>query len=149
MNRMIAIGAGVVLLLAAGAGWFLFGDRLFAPSEPEEPAAFVAGAPPVYVSIGRVLAPVFDAEKLIGNVMVDITLLVPDERAKTAVEARTRAIRDALMRDISDLAVLVALTGKTAAIDRVKGRLESTAAQVIGVKQPFRLLIEGYTYTPA
>lgn len=121
MKKIAIIGA-ILLLLGGGTAWFLrdkIGEILAGPP----PAAFTPGAPPVYVSLGKMQIPVFDGGALAGLIAFEATIMVPDDRAKEAVGKRLVVLRDLFLRDMNDIAMLIALSGKPVAIDQIKTRL--------------------------
>lgn len=146
MKKIAIIGA-VLLLVAGGAGWFLR-DKIAEFLKEPPPTAFSPGAPPIYVTVGKMQIPVFDGGALAGQIVFEATLLVPDDRAREAVGKRLVVMRDLFLRDLNDVAMLVALSGKPVAIDQIKTRLTKVSGRVLGPDQPFELLIQNYSYQP-
>ncbi len=149
MKLLLIAGVVVALLGGGGAAWYFFLREQAPVAASSDHAPMAPSTEPVYVTLGRFQVPVFDGGALIGQIVLEAQLLVPDLATKAEVEKKLVPARNAVLADLYDVAQLVVLRGQAIALGQLKQRLTTTTARVLGPTPGIEFLIQAYSYVPA
>lgn len=147
-TKLIVISAAAVfLLIAVGAGTYLYFAHPKKPEEPAKPeeAALPVEAKPILVSVDHVVAPLTRNGEVSGYAYLNVNIEVADQATAQAVKDNLPRIRASFAQDLYDRSITDPQNPERADIEAVRARLLGDARTVFGadaVKQVYIVQVQ-------
>ncbi len=147
--KLIVILAAVLAI--AGAVWFFLlrdqgGEVAEAAAAPARPHLSLIVAP-AYVSLGPVVAPIFQDDGTRGNLIVVVVLELTSGSLDDDVREQMAAIKDALLTELYDASERLAIYGVEPDIVDLKARFRIASENVLGEGVVREVLIQDFVVT--
>jgi len=143
MKLIIIIGVVAVLLLGGGGAAYFFRAELFGGKHAAEKAPIAKSANAIFVDLESVAVAIIRNQRVEKQVVLQVSLEVPDDAARLAVSQALPRIKDAFIRDLYDYFALQEPGREGVNVEAVKKRLKRTADQVMGEGKIRAVLIQG------
>ena len=143
---VIAVVA-IVLATLGGAAVYMRAAPSHAPDAAEEGATAPEGKSPVPVTVpvpvNTLLVPVVRHGRLDGHLALSLILEAVNEEAARRVRGHMPSLRDAFLREVSDMPVQIEREGEAVDVEALRRRLAERAVAVLGADALGGVLIAG------
>jgi flagellar protein FliL len=143
MKLIIIIAVVVVLLLGGGGAAYFFRGELFGGKHAAEKPPIAKSANAIFVDLESLAVAVIRNQRIEKQVVLQVSLEVPDEPARVKVSQALPRIKDAFIRDLYDYFALQAPGHEGINVEAIKKRLKRTADAVMGKDMIRAVLIQG------
>lgn len=143
MKIIIILGIVLVLLLGGGGAAYFFRAELFGGKPTEEKAPIAKKADAVFVDLESLAVAVIRHHRVEKQVVLQVSLEVPDEAARAKVAHALPLIKDAFIRDLYDYFAIQPIGRAGLNVEAIKKRLKRTADGVMGKGLIRAVLIQG------
>lgn len=136
------------LLSAALAGALLAAAPAYASGAPATPAPKQdkqdrkITSNPAWVSVDPIAVAILRQNRIQGMFMVEFGLDIPDEALRGKASEQLPILRDAWLRNVSDLAITRMRVGRQADLDALTTRLQATTDRMLGTPGAKVLLLQ-------
>jgi flagellar basal body-associated protein FliL len=130
MNKKILIlGTVGLALLGGGGAYYMFGMTK-EPDHKVEPV--VVKAPPLFVPLEQMGVPILRGDRVNAYYFVAVSLQVPDEAKRTAVNDRLPLLKDAFLRDVYVHSAMRSDEPDSLDFNALKQRFMNLSQQILG-----------------
>ena len=142
--RAIVIG-GIAVLFAGlgGAAVYLRAGPAKVERTTSDPTAPPAARATVPVEMSTLLVPIVRNGRLEGHLALSLTLEAAGEEAARRARMHMPSLRDAFLREVSDVPVSIAARTDAVDLEELRGRLAARATAVLGPDTVAGILIPG------
>jgi hypothetical protein len=143
MKLIIIIGIVVILLLGGGGAAYFFRAELFGGKHEAEKAPIAQSANAIFVDLESMAVAVIRNQRIEKQVILQVSLEVPDEATRLKVSHALPVIKDAFIRDLYDYFAIQPPGRSGVNVEAIKKRLKRTADIVMGKGMIRAVLIQG------
>ncbi len=143
MKLIIIIGVVLILLLGGGGAAYFFRAELFGGKHEPEKAPIAKSANTLFVDLESLAISVIRNGRIGKQVILQVSLEVPDEATRLKVTHALPVIKDAFIRDLYDYFAIQPPGSAGINAEAIKKRLKRTADSVMGKGMIRAVLIQG------